>query len=127
MDKEAMAGILERAADLYESEKIEWCKRFWIKLDVFDQPISACAEGAIYLAAGLPATVTALSGSPSFTRGEFTDEYIRGNQAISVLADWLTLTHVYKWNDAEGRNKADVIEAMKNCAKDLRNEADPVL
>jgi len=51
-----VADVLEKAADLYESEKVEWCKNRWGEPSRGDDGqvwISACAATALGLAAGL--------------------------------------------------------------------------
>jgi hypothetical protein len=118
-----VADVLERAADLYESEAIEWCKRDWVRRDGDDKVMSACAEGAIYLAAGLPALLTEYVGAGDFNAGDHHEAYRLGESAIACLASSIDpeKTRLYYWNDREATSKTEVIEAMKACAKGLRN------
>lgn len=52
-----VAQVLEDAADLYESEKVEWCKNTWGSLDVIvasgQVGMTACAATSLGMAAGL--------------------------------------------------------------------------
>jgi hypothetical protein len=135
-----VAKVLEDAADLYESEKIEWCTRSWAKNT--DGAISACAEGALLLARGYNWATVFNSSRELFS----TD--LLAHAAHDSLLDHLNegqavkLGSVYHWNDkvagvrtrvelvdgttvlsriSPAEAKAEVIEAMKETAKDLRN------
>jgi hypothetical protein len=48
--KTEIADVLERAADLYESEQVEWCRGTW---GASHAVITACASSALGLAAGI--------------------------------------------------------------------------
>lgn len=48
--KSEIADVLERAADLYESEQVEWCRGSW---GASHAVITACASSALGLAAGI--------------------------------------------------------------------------
>jgi hypothetical protein len=119
-----VAKVLEDAADLYESEKIEWCTRSWAKLT--DVTVSACAEGALLLAMGYNWAEVFSAASRLFS----TD--LLAQAASDSLLDHLNegrtvmIDSVYRWNDRmmtrhPAEAKAQVIEAMKETAKDLRN------
>lgn len=135
-----VAKVLEDAADLYESEQIEWCTGKWA--DSRNGVISACAEGAILLARGYHWAEVFSSG------GRLIRDDLLITAAYNSLLNHLNeggdrkLPTIYYWNDrvagdrrrvkfANGsttltepnrpKAKAQVIEAMKATAKDLRN------
>jgi hypothetical protein len=139
---EEIATVLETAADSYESEKVEWCAGSWRKPDPENpSKITACAEGAIYLAAGvgleqldvrLPDNLILADLSeqemdqwPDYTPSTAWD---LGEAAIAKLGAFVDVPErlrdwpLYSWNDDVGRTKEEVIEAMKACAKELRND-----
>lgn len=127
------ADLLERAADLYESERIEWCSGGWAR-PMFNGLGGQfhCAEGALLRAAGytwiqvLDATLGADQKNPakifSLMRRPEIQQAIRAvNGHIVSKADgaaWL-------WNMNDGLNKKSakqhLIEAFKDAAKELRN------
>lgn len=135
-----VAQILEDAADLYESEQIEWCTGQWARSTPGVKKVSACAEGAILLACGYKWTSVFGHGTMLF------DTDIRAKAAHDALLDVVREVSgyhtVYGWNDhAIGSRelinqdglvvmgppnasvaKAEVVEAMKEAAKGLRNE-----
>lgn len=141
-----VAQVLEDAADLYESEKVEWCTGLWAKRQERTGVISACAEGAILLARGYDWFAIWDRSATLFDRDLLAQaanvallkEINRGSTHL-----W---TGVYTWNDQAigGRHKvkafdafghevervtapiphvakAEVIEKMKQAAKNLRN------
>jgi hypothetical protein len=63
IDSGRIADVLEAAADLYESEKVEWCRGAWsrtgpVRAGEPPQLLSVCASTAIAMAAGLPVTAS---------------------------------------------------------------------
>lgn len=140
MERHEIAEVLEKAADLYESETIEWCKGS----NFLTGPgkLSACAQGAINLAAGTYRIAHAelyYGGHPSGEAGWIArpgpidpDEWERcierSNEVIRALGQDLrrqgqSYGSVPNFNDRDVRTKQEVIDAMKECAKELRNEA----
>lgn len=138
---EEIATVLETAAVSYESERVEWCTGSWRKPDPENpSKITACAEGAIYLAAGvsmeqvdtrLPDQVLLVGLSeaelnqwPDYTPSAAWD---LAEATIAKLGAFVDVPErfrdwpLYSWNDDAGRTKEEVIEAMKACAKELRN------
>lgn len=128
------ADLLERAADLYESERIEWCTGGWARpmFNGFKGQFH-CAEGALLRAAGytwiqvLDAGVGVMDLSDptkicSLIRRPEIQQAIRAvNGHIVSKADgaaWL-------WNMNDGLSeksaKQTLIEAFKDAAKELRN------
>lgn len=59
MDKDKVADVLEKAADLYASEQVEWCAGSWTETIDDGKKLSVCASTAIGLAAGLGSWVAA--------------------------------------------------------------------
>ena len=140
MEKSEIADILEKAVDLYESETIEWCKGSNFKTG--SDKLSACAQGAINLATGTYRIARAelyYGGHPSGESGWVAqpgpidpDEWERcierSNEVIRALSlDLRRQGQLYGsvpiFNDRNERTKQEVIDAMKECAKELRNEA----
>jgi hypothetical protein len=118
MEQEEMAEILEKAADLYESEQVDWCRRDWASLSR-DGRLSVCAEGAIYLASGVKET-TLLTDFPSLDE----EASRRGSVVIGFLSRVTRLrSHLslYAWNDSNAENKQAIVDLMKEQAKELRN------
>lgn len=142
-----VATVLETAADLYESEKIQWCEGDWAKahgsLANPDTPISACAEGALLLAAGFTAVQVVRRRDLLFAESEL------AMRSMTALKNTINQgrsdedhVSVYFWNDTQIGNRkpvvridkhgrgtyedytAPVVEAMKQAAKDLRNRGE---
>lgn len=140
--KNEIADILEKAADLYESETIEWCQGAGYLYG--HDKLSACAQGAILIASGTNKIRYGVpwhrDGESSYdwwgvvptteVRGEWERLLQRANIVLSELhrgiidqdSSQARIGGVPSWNDEKGRTKQDVIEAMKNRAKDLRNK-----
>lgn len=118
MDRSEMADILEKAADLYESEQVDWCQGEWATKK--GGVLSVCAEGAIYLACGVE--VRWLLNNTPYTSRELMG---RGDYVINHLSG-VTRSRCSKrlhvWNDTDPEvTKSAVIELMKEQAKELRN------
>lgn len=132
------ADILEKAADILESERVDWCQGTYFRparisgslhSHVDRPPISACALGAIRMAAvGENASYAELTtyapGWLEQLQGELDDilrTYLDKNMPLPEglsIPDW---GGIASFNDTEGRTKAEVIEVFKQVAKDLRN------
>lgn len=107
------ADILEKAADLIES--VGHCKDVYCKLDDDDKVIAYCAVGAIRKAAGVP--------EEELSRREFKyTSYTSATNATNKLQDAVA-GFVPDWNDHSDRTAEEVVEKMKQVAKDLRNAA----
>jgi hypothetical protein len=125
---------LEAAAELLETEKIQWCQGTLgnITLDANNkiQLASVCAVGALaVVTAGLDYMVGAfLRGVPEYaqTVGPGRD---RLNAARTAVSDYLVMSYglsladsvTENWNDSAGRTREQVVDLFKNTAKDLRN------
>lgn len=118
MEKAAVAEVLERAADLYESEQIDWCQGAPYRIS-WGKKLSACAMGALYLASGH--NIQLENGSVAVNDNGVL--YASGHSAARALGAFLDDDRwtVAGWNDAGRRTKQEVIDAMKECAKELRN------
>lgn len=147
MDKTA-ADILEIAADLYESETVNWCQEAWVNPDltshfegVYTSPdwvrdweempneaasqINACVMGALALADGFTWQQNMQLGTENIIGVHGSDQL---REAVAALDSHLSEqgpeeypSNIPFWNDAEGRTKDEVIEAIKETAKGLRN------
>lgn len=128
-----MAEILEKAADLYESETIDWCQNQ--NFSPGTEKVSACAQGAIYLAMGTHRIRTTeiyyyghYDGRLAYTMKaaepcrptEWSKRLSEAELVIHKLGQALK-THVPSFNDMVGRTKQEVIDMMKDTAKELRN------
>jgi len=132
-----IADDLEAAAELLETEKIQWCQGSLstLEFDADNKPqlTSVCAVGALgVVIAGLDYMVS------TFIRGvqehlyRIGPERDRLNAARDAVSDYLVVHHqvsyllpgdcvTENWNDALGRTREDVVDLLKNTAKDLRN------
>lgn len=142
--REETADLLERAADLYESEQVEWCSKSWgvERLYLWDSDEGRsrvqlgqfhCAEGAILRASGISMEEIAKLKSAS-ARDEEVLSLLSGPEflaATDAVAEYLgmerelndTPRRIYNWNDSLARASAKrtLIDAFKNTAKELRN------
>lgn len=140
MERTKAAEILEKAADLYESETIGWCTGS--NFQAGEVKLSACAQGAIFLASGvynIGQEYLTYGGQaalypwevklgyvpvPSTLDGNhFEDLENKASVVIAMLAKSLKAASVPRFNDGPDRTKQEVIDAMKECAKELRNAA----
>lgn len=109
------AETLEKAADLYRSETVDWCQGQWINSD--NEQLTVCAEGALLLASGFSVgEIVTLSD----TGVSDWMKHHRWNAARMELHVHLNAS-VFGWNDRRERTKQDVIDAMEATAKDIRN------
>lgn len=136
-----VAQVLEDAADLYESEQIEWCRGFWYR-GAPGGPLSMCAEGALMRAAGFNTVdvkrfqdsnqmETILALSPVGIGGGYR-KLMGARAAITAsLPDDKSLGKIGipYWNDnmkpdeVDANPKQVVIDKFREVAKDLRNQA----
>lgn len=144
--KADMADVLEKAADLYEAEKYEWCEGAWFVerdnecLALGDPAISVCASTALGLACDLSLSsardmenvymmlrnvhvgLTVPNDIPfQYTKYFLAREQVDRHLVMRLGAD----ADLPTWNDGgHGRDvtKPEVIELFKEIAKDLRNE-----
>ena len=105
------AEILERVADGYESGRYEWVQGTLITLDAR----SYCAIGAINHELGVPDRV--LTYHNEAIRGNI---YAIGHEVFGGIELKQRLHHI---NDRPGQTKEEMIELLKNRAKELRNRA----
>jgi hypothetical protein len=130
-----IADDLEAAAELLETEKIQWCQGSLstLEFDADNKPqlTSVCAVGALgVVIAGLDYMVG------TFIRGvqehlyRIGPERDRLNAARYAVSNYLIVHHeVFNsgdcvteiWNDSAGRTREHVVDLFKNTAKDLRN------
>ena len=136
MDNNVAAEVLEAAADLYLSEKVDWCQGNWAsrtgKQERLDngqfapRQLSMCAEGALLTAAGFNTEQVfnfQIDGGAHIEPELELDSaaWARFKAATDALSPRLG-RRIYAWNDRQGRVKQDVIDAFQETAKDLRNE-----
>jgi len=109
--QDAVIDVLEQAADLIET--VGWTQGSRRKHDygITGGITGYCAIGAMQ----------AVNESLWITAEEVFKDWLTSSWPKSMLY----LRYVARWNDFPGRTAAEVIDAMKSCAKDLRNEAVP--
>jgi hypothetical protein len=129
LSRDEVADILEKAADLYQAEQVEWCTNKWITTKA--GRVTVCAGGAIALAAGV--NVTTFYGAygsgdileTSLSRGEMAMDpnYEKFREVIDRTSAYLG-DPVPSWNDNRltPRSKSDVIDMFRRAAKDIRDD-----
>lgn len=112
---EQVAEILERAAENYEAEEVEWCRGALVKAPTaLRVEFSVCAWGALILAdlqlRGEVINLRRLVG-------------VSDRVVVTVAHIENRLQHVLlaSWNDQVVKDKQEVIDLFKETAKDVRN------
>lgn len=100
-----VAEVLEKAADLLESEQVAWIQGVESRADAEGNVVSACVIGLLNLV----------------TQAELNIYNHLYRAALDAVTRYLG-TSVVAWNDLLGRTREEVIEMFKTVAKDLRNE-----
>lgn len=132
-DSEA-ADLLEKAADLYESEEIDWCKGSWGTTVNYseDGEITRgqfhCAEGALLRASGLSmADIGRRMAAPEVLKNRVMlgiPVIDRAARAVNRHLDSAingNVLHPYNDRLPEDTAKQTLIEVFKKTAKELRN------
>lgn len=129
LSRDEVADTLEKAADLYQAEQVEWCTKEWIQRPqgVLGK-VSVCAGGAIALAAGLNLNLFYRTYGQAYTDGaELARDpnYGKFREVLDRVAMHLG-EPVPSWNDNlfTPRTKADVIDMLRRAAKDIRDDID---
>jgi len=128
VDPSQYPDILERAADILESEKVPWCKGSYFNDGQLDAEtiMSACALGALRLAMMEESQWN--FGNLVLPPEWMTDAEMEIDQEICYHADVELGESIAEFNDEPGTTRDQVVEIFKQVAKDLRNDADkPVL
>lgn len=114
-----IADVLDRAADMYESEKVEWCQRSWGEKDrATGQALSMCASTAIYAAAGFDMLMSGTAKDDARQSPQL------GQAVEGHMLKYLGIHPGFgipSWNDSHVYTKQQVIDAFKDAAKELRN------
>lgn len=113
----AAADILERAADGFESGRYGWVKGVSYAKHP-DGTELYCATGALYHEAGLQRT--SLINTPEYQ--EWCEIYSQADKALYEAIEFNGRGGVPGWNDYFASSMAEVIEKMKEAAKNLRNK-----
>jgi hypothetical protein len=130
--KTQMADALEQAADMYETEKVEWCDGTWFleaEPDT-DLKLSVCASTALGMACGLSmdeaqvleAVYCQWTGMVTQGYELYVDTRLHVDRVLGSGDPERILVTLPEWNDAGAKDKSQVIEMFKEIAKDLRNE-----
>ena len=138
---EQVAEILEKAAENYEAEEVEWCKGVVFKSPTASRvKFSVCAWGALIFAdlqlRGEVITPRRFVG-PS-DRVMATMVHIQNRLQHYLLASWNDQHYLLaswndqhyllaSWNDLIVQDKQEVIDLFKETAKDMRNANNEVL
>lgn len=126
MSNEHIAEVLEKAADLLESEELIWGKG-----DYDDGMKTVCSMGALCRASGekwtdLHPLATAASEFMKVYVVDKVVDVVRKGCTPGAVVDpnkWPADSIVISYNDNIAQDKAEVIEVMKLAAKDARNRA----
>lgn len=125
---ERIADTLDKAADLYESGKVDWCQGAYVSVDGVGV-LSVCASQALIMACGGTVQVLGNNGSYERSLGGVDIQYVDtvmgalGLPEAEFSGPW-NERRVIVWNDKDDvRTKQDVIDLFKNKAKELRNQA----
>ena len=120
--KAEVADALDAAADLYESERYDWCQGQSVSAD----GLSVCASQALSLATGATFTMTVSIGNPFL--GGLKHDMSGWNQPLYRAAEVALLPYTQEaggiigFNDSgQGRSKQDIIDLFKKTAKELRD------
>ena len=126
MSNERIAEVLEKAADLLESEELIWGKG-----DYDDGMKTVCSMGALCRASGekwtdLHPLATAAAEPMKVYLVDKVVDVVRKESTPGAVVDpnkWCAVSIVITYNDRIAQDKAEMIEAMKLAAKDVRNQA----
>lgn len=117
--EEEAAELLEKAADGFESGRYGWMQGNAHGWDP-EMGHTYCSVGALYHEAGLYA-------HRSMHREGAHNLYVAAEQQLArtlgVFGKGLSCADIPKWNDLPGRKVEEVIDKMKEAAKELRNRA----
>jgi peptidoglycan/xylan/chitin deacetylase (PgdA/CDA1 family) len=127
--------ILEEAADILESETVGWCKESYYQGEPSLPPVNACAIGAIRMAISRQSALSRwavkdLEMLPYWAavQEDAVCRKLRQYMVMSVPLDLGNDMSVpWNWsgidelNDREETTKEQVIEVLKDAAKDWRN------
>jgi hypothetical protein len=124
------AEILEAAADLYESEKIEWCKgsffnNYTLAERHSNSVMSACAWGAIIHAATEDDRLSLqfAIGISVLDVHPIQDVRAAINRALEAVQHRLDRIPLPDFNDTVVESKQEIIDLFKDTAKELRNQS----
>lgn len=113
-----VADIMEQAANLLESGQLDWCQ----------EHLAMTTEGSSLLGASSP-TVVAVCAVGALDRAFLSQKEPEQHYASQGyrLAAFRAAQRTWgkslpDWNDEPGRTKEEVIDFLKQAAKDLRNE-----
>ena len=119
--KAEVADVLDAAADLYESERFDWCQGQAVSED----GLSICASQALCMVTGV--TIT-LQQDPMPWTGRVLHDMSNWNQPLYRAAEVALLPYTQEaggiigFNDSgQGRSKQDIIDLFKKTAKELRD------
>ena len=125
---EQAAEILEKAADGFESGRYGWTQGMARLRKSSQEVVAYCSIGAMYYEAGLYKEGHGLPQRmlPAFNQAEAQlSEVVGADQQYITLRDSriMNMSSIPQWNDLPGRTKEEVIDKMKEAAKELRNKA----
>lgn len=111
---ETVADLLEKAADALESGRIQWGK---YGIDLHKPPGTMCAAE----------TIVQVGREMGMEHVDLYHPSIVVDQAQGLVSLHVTKgrdrQHLTAWNDTQARTLDEVIQAFKETAKDIRNQA----
>jgi hypothetical protein len=133
-----VADVLEKAADILESETVGWCQDNYYILDN-SRVLSVCALGAVRAAIAIDMGLSIEAIVSNWDQG-LVEQVVDGETYVSdavrlhmdrvPVPEGYELAHeqdgwegIHEFNDIPGQTREEVVELMKTIAKDLRNES----
>ena len=128
MNDQQRAEILERVADGYESERYQWIRKHLISLVAGksgQHEIGYCVIGAINHELQISDEILGReynqnirANSPNHVYNQNIRDFI---YSVGASIWGAPAAEIYNFNDYPTRTKEEMIEALKNRAKDIRN------
>lgn len=127
--RDYVAGILETTADRFESGVLDWSQADFEEIDPFDGQVRNCAIGGLCRVSGEDwnwankpvVTAAAEAMRPHISRQ--VEDFLRKEVCAVNMADFPAENLVITFNDRVARDVSEVVEVMKQAAKDLRNQS----
>lgn len=117
----ADAEILERAADLIETGG--HCKGYLWELDEDGQSVAYCLAGGVYTAMGIGTDDAFWTANSTPREVNRIDRIFRRISTVKWGNPLRDPQDLISWNNADERTGAEVVDLLKETAKELRNVA----
>lgn len=120
MDREKIAEVVEKAADLIETNGL--AKGRYFALDG-----GMCTMGALQYACGVDLHSNLVIYPKGSRLRNRQDLYMSAKDAVAqmlpISTEFGTIEAISNWNDDGDRSQEEVVDTLKHIAKDLRNSA----